>query len=86
MGYAWDLMKKILVIEPSQRLTAQQALAHPFFENTVTLLLLHAYISLLTARECHKPPCAPSWIVGRILLFFYVSTGTTSLCLVFQSE
>lgn len=29
---AWDLMVKLLAVEPNSRLTAQQALAHEFFD------------------------------------------------------
>jgi len=32
---AWDLMCQLLAIEPANRLTAQQALRHPFFTNSV---------------------------------------------------
>ncbi len=28
---AWDLMRKLLVIDPHQRLTAEEAYIHPFF-------------------------------------------------------
>lgn len=69
-----DLIRKCLVVEPENRITVKEALAHPFFHTTVSDSIVTLFVCKFKCSQCHF--CA-SWLViffdSRLQRLFFFS-------------